>query len=80
MPETSIETSERAAAAQISRLRAALKRYVEYVITVRDRNTVEWLRRLETETNNALEVIGEPDRVVLGPGYFRIARAKPEKR
>lgn len=60
--------------AERDKLRRLLDGYIASAISVRDKNTPEWLACFVEDTNRTLEAIGDDDRVLLWEGNIYVKR------
>jgi hypothetical protein len=63
-----------AARGEAQKLRRLLDGYIGLAISVRDKNTPEWMAGFVEDTNRTLEMIGDDDRVLLWDGNIYVKR------
>lgn len=63
-----------AARGEAEKLRRLLDGYIALAISVRDKNTPEWMAGFAEDTNRTLEAIGVDDRVLLWRGNIYVKR------
>lgn len=68
------EAERDAARAEGEKLRRLLDGYIALAISVRDKNTPEWMGGFVEDTNRTLEAIGDDDRVLLWGGNIYVKR------
>lgn len=69
-----VEAERDAARAEGEKLRRLLDGYIALAISVRDKNTPEWMVGFVEDTNRTLEAIGDDDRVLLWKGNIYVKR------